>query len=1736
MKLTNLKKEFRRFVGLILAVVMLISSVPPVYAGEVATGAGSAVVLQENDEGLQSSPTPEEEPAVNGENKDIENNGDEESQGSIIPEDGAEDPGSETTSETNEDTSENNGDEESRGSIVQEDGAENPPSEITTEANEEILSDEPDVVPNPVQIYSMSLAGDYKDGTYEGTGQGRNGDIVVAVTIANNTITEIEVISQQETPSYWQKALALVDTIKDANSTDVDSVSSATLSSEGIKEAVNNALAKALKTVFESGDGSKDNPYEVKTAEQLTGFANEVNNGNDYQGKYIILSDDIDLSGQEWIPIGVTGPGFSGTFNGAGKTVQGLTIKNGTAQYAGLFGQLGTGARISDLELTNVDISTSVVEATYDSNVGSIAGSTAADVVINNCRIDGKVAASASNKISRAGGVVGFLGQENVVANCYTDVAVTAHSATSIANAGGIAGVSGNKCVIVNAAALGDVSARADGKSLSVAGGILGTHAGTAYNVYALGEVTSESADEAKHLAGGISGMVTPNTALINAYYNDQNAQGFMTATPTVAIGYEENVRALGQGDMSSPGFAEGLNNGLKKASLSAAAAAVAAANKPNMGDLQSAAGSVKFYAWEPAGGKVVLANRFFVDDTVNTAIFESGQGTAEDPFIIKTEQQLRDFAKSLSDDMTYAGIYIALAGDIDVSSEQWTPIGLGHYDFRGVFDGKGHAIKNMSIGSRNNSYEEPIGDANDAGKMTTFYGLFGVIGENGVVKNLGIENATVSVKREGICYAGLLAGVTDKSYIDSCYATGYVYSETTHPLKTESSERINAWAGGLIGMTVRGGIINSWTDAEVYCTAVGGLAESGAFIGMSNRSVVANCLALGDAGGRARRDNGYEGAPAVSSFIGVNGGKMANCYSVGNMKADSFSQYVGSITGWATGIARQFVSYYNSDAVQNNNGTINKPVLDVGFLVSAGVNDEGEPYDGTYHVGILPKSSAELKSQAFADLLNANHNAFPLDIVNGVSSNIGEQNAMGLPDFMKLKAWQLVGGIVLPVGEPVATTYKDMTPNFEPNKLDMADGTYYGRKEGPSGKDIYVEIKVEKSRIEDIRVTEHGEGAALEEVRTNVIQAVVASQNYAVEDNDSDIVKALKGAIATAAQKAAKRDQTGYGKVDPSIFAGGNGTETKPYLIKTADQLRAFAASVNADEHYEGQFIKLDSDISLAGMNWLPVGGSGAYGFRGTFDGNNKVIRHMTIGSAAAPEEYCKSVGLFANLEAAKIKNLGLENAAVYLKYMEDDQIAYAGLLAGYVAENAGDGGYIDFCYAKGKINTFTAKQNDSGGLVGGINRGTIANSYADVTIDARSRDNYSYAGGLVGLPNRAAVINNYAFGSINGAGNGARVTIGGIAGLNAGVAVNNFANVSLISENTTEDIGGFTGRTTGISYIEQGYYNTGAKQVSGKAVISPAKGVGRIVAGNDYGKGTVIALEGKALSELRSKDLADRLNANKNDSALMARANAVLDGFGSKIAPNVTLRDWAYSSKEQAVIFKDRIVSSPGSGGRGSSGRSSSDSNTDEKDTAAEDKKETNNGSAVSPAEAAAKLFPDVNNHWAATVIGKAVDRKLFAGVGPQSFAPDSTMTREMFVAVLRNLANAEIVEPVNFKDVEKNSWYAGSVGWANQTGIVSGISSEEFGVGKAVTREQIAVMLYNLAKAKGLQMSEEGNVGFADQASISDWARTAVTAMANEGIIRGRDNGSFDPQGQATRAEAAAMTVNFMERYGL
>ena len=181
-----------------------------------------------------------------------------------------------------------------------------------------------------------------RDGSYQGTGRGRNGDITVSVTIRDGKISEIESVSNNETPRYWEQAVHLFDVIQEKNGTDgVDTVSGATLSSRGILAAVQDAVAKSSSTagqedpvqepeeidpaIFASGSGTQEDPYIIQTEEQMKAFAVSLNSHIDYFGKYVRLDADLDLSGENWTSVGGSFYRFDGEFDGNGRTISGLT-------------------------------------------------------------------------------------------------------------------------------------------------------------------------------------------------------------------------------------------------------------------------------------------------------------------------------------------------------------------------------------------------------------------------------------------------------------------------------------------------------------------------------------------------------------------------------------------------------------------------------------------------------------------------------------------------------------------------------------------------------------------------------------------------------------------------------------------------------------------------------------------------------------------------------------------------------------------------------------------------------------------------------------------------------------------------------------------------------------------------------------------------------------------------------------------------------------------------------------------------------------------------------------------------------------------------------------------------------------------------------------------------------------------------------------------------------------------
>lgn len=181
------------------------------------------------------------------------------------------------------------------------------------------------------------------------------------------------------------------------------------------------------------------------------------------------------------------------------------------------------------------------------------------------------------------------------------------------------------------------------------------------------------------------------------------------------------------------------------------------------------------------------------------------------------------------------------------------------------------------------------------------------------------------------------------------------------------------------------------------------------------------------------------------------------------------------------------------------------------------------------------------------------------------------------------------------------------------------------------------------------------------------------------------------------------------------------------------------------------------------------------------------------------------------------------------------------------------------------------------------------------------------------------------------------------------------------------------------------------------------------------------------------------------------------------------------------------------------------------------------------VTPAE---PTFTDVKTgDWFYNDVEWISAQKTMGGTSPTTFEPYARVTREMVPTVLHRLAGSPVAgAPSAFTDV-KAGWYQDAVNWAASVKVVTGESPTSFGVGKAITREQLAAMLYRFAKDQGCDVSAKGDLSvFSDQAKVSDgWGVEAMEWAVGAKIINGSD-GRLNPQGTATRAELAVMLARF------
>lgn len=176
---------------------------------------------------------------------------------------------------------------------------------------------------------------------------------------------------------------------------------------------------------------------------------------------------------------------------------------------------------------------------------------------------------------------------------------------------------------------------------------------------------------------------------------------------------------------------------------------------------------------------------------------------------------------------------------------------------------------------------------------------------------------------------------------------------------------------------------------------------------------------------------------------------------------------------------------------------------------------------------------------------------------------------------------------------------------------------------------------------------------------------------------------------------------------------------------------------------------------------------------------------------------------------------------------------------------------------------------------------------------------------------------------------------------------------------------------------------------------------------------------------------------------------------------------------------------------------------------------------------------VFTDVDPAaWYAEAVEYVYTNGIMNGVSGSRFAPNSTTTRGMVVTVLHRMQGTPSPSPagLKFSDVDPEQWYSSAVAWAAGEEIVRGIGQGRFAPDSPITREQLALILYNYAGREGVDTTRKANYSnFSDSASVSNWARDAIAWAVGTNLINGK-NGKLAPGDTATRAEIATILMRY------
>ena len=636
---------------------------------------------------------------------------------------------------------------------------------------------------------------------------------------------------------------------------------------------------------------------------------------------------------------------------------------------------------------------------------------------------------------------------------------------------------------------------------------------------------------------------------------------------------------------------------------------------------------------------------------------------------------------------------------------------------------------------------------------------------------------------------------------------------------------------------------------------------------------------------------------------------------------------------------------------------------------------------------------------------------------------------------------------------------------------------------------------------------------------------------------------------------------------------ADANATE---YHITTAEQLAGLAKLINEQDNsvmFKGKTVYLDNDLDLAGYEWISIGNGlrqdnatkvdpeGYYSFCGTFDGQGHVISNLYSHDSLLDNEdnfipdsnlatpHGRDVyktGLFGSVYKGTIKNLGVENADIWID--PNDVSTYGeGILVDFLEYST-----VENCWTTGSITGGKYFEKFIGGVVGTIlGDCSVSGCYSKATITgnydgsgytdpngAKPMDNYDSLGGIVGgmIYGNVTISDCWFDGEI--AVNSIQAAVGGIAGAidgevkNCLVATTEIERDPVTDDDNTYWVGFFFSGTAENNYWcdDAKYAATPLGETAGTAVsdFKSADVLAGLQANHGTGIEWVAGINHPTFEWDKRNILADY---TKVDEAI-AKAGEIngsrYTNYGD-VEAAIKAVDRTKSKAEQdkvdamAKAITDAIAALVEKSNNSSSGGGSS---TPRYAVTVPDK--TENGSlsvssknAKRGSDVTITATPDKDYEVDDIVAKDAKGNKLTLkdnGDGTYTFTmPASKVTVTAAFAEKK----AEPIAPEKlFADVSAEEYYYEAVKWASENGVTGGIGENLFGANLPCTRAQIVTFLWRAAGSP----EPKGMSGFVDVSADAYYAK-AVAWAVEEGIVSGTSATTFNPDAVCTRAQSVA-----------